>query len=125
MAHRARLRGEASAYCASPPGRNSWYGGRSNPLERLSLRVLSGGKGGDRCDYEEALSIVHNVASEQGTGVRWLKWIGALLAFGFVSFVASMEVTDYLEEDNRFCISCHLHEQIFENFMTDTPQLVT
>lgn len=56
--------------------------------------------------------------------MRWLKWTGALIAFGFVSFVASVEVTDHLEEDNRFCISCHLHEQILENFMTDTPQLV-
>ena len=35
-----------------------------------------------------------------------------------------MEVTDYLEEDNHFCIACHLHEEIFKNFMTDTPRLV-
>ena len=59
-----------------------------------------------------------------GAGVRWLKWTGVLLAFGFVSFVASMEVTDYLEEDNHFCIACHLHGDIFKNFMTDTPRLV-
>jgi hypothetical protein len=56
--------------------------------------------------------------------VRWLKWTAILLAFGFVSFVASIEVTDHLEEDNRFCIACHLHEDIFKNFMTDTPRLV-
>ena len=55
----------------------------------------------------------------------WLKWIGVALGCGFVGFVASMKVTDHLEQDNRFCISCHLHEQIFKNFMTDTPQLVT
>jgi hypothetical protein len=40
-----------------------------------------------------------------GMGVRWLKWTTVLLAFGFVSFVASMEITDYLEEDNQFCIN--------------------
>jgi hypothetical protein len=57
--------------------------------------------------------------------VRWLKWTGALLAFGFVSFVASMEVTDYLEEDNQFCVACHLHERTLENFLADTPQLLT
>lgn len=57
--------------------------------------------------------------------MRWVKWIVAFLAFGFVSFVASMEVTDHLEENNRFCIACHLHEQIFEDFMTDIPRLVT
>lgn len=57
--------------------------------------------------------------------MRWLKWTVTLLAIGFVSFVASMEVTDHLEEDNHFCIACHLHEAIFKNFMTDTPQLVT
>jgi nitrate/TMAO reductase-like tetraheme cytochrome c subunit len=54
-----------------------------------------------------------------------VKWLAALIACGFVSFVAAMEVTDYLEEDNRFCISCHLHEQIFDAFMTATPTLVT
>jgi len=59
-----------------------------------------------------------------GAGVRWLKWTIILLAFGFVSFVASIEVTDYLEEDNRFCIACHLHEDIFKNFMTDAPRMV-
>jgi hypothetical protein len=58
-----------------------------------------------------------------GAGVRWLKWTGVLLAFGFVSFVASIEITDYLEEDNHFCIACHLHGDIFKNFMTDTPRL--
>jgi nitrate/TMAO reductase-like tetraheme cytochrome c subunit len=57
--------------------------------------------------------------------VRWLKWAGGLLALGLVSFVASVEVTDHLEEDNRFCIACHLHEDIFKNFTTDTPQVVT
>lgn len=62
---------------------------------------------------------------ERRVWVRWLKWTGALLAFGFVSFVASMEVTDYLEQDNRFCIACHLHERTLENFLTDTPQLLT
>ena len=56
--------------------------------------------------------------------MRWLKWTGALLAIGFVSFIAAMEVTDHLEEDNHFCIACHLHEEIFKNFITDTPQLV-
>ena len=56
--------------------------------------------------------------------MHWLKWTGGLLAFGFVSFVASVEVTDRLEEDNRFCIACHLHERTLENFLTDTPTLV-
>ncbi len=54
----------------------------------------------------------------------WVKWLGAALAFGIVSFLASVKVTDYLERDNRFCIACHLHEQILDNFLTSTP-LVT
>jgi hypothetical protein len=41
-----------------------------------------------------------------------------------VGFMASVEVTDYLEHDNRFCIACHLHQKIFDNFMASTP-LVT
>jgi predicted CXXCH cytochrome family protein len=56
--------------------------------------------------------------------VRWLKWMVALLAFGVVGFVASVEVTDHLEEDNNFCIACHLHEEKFKDFMTDVPRLV-
>jgi NapC/NirT cytochrome c family, N-terminal region len=72
-----------------------------------------------------SLQITLNVSLEWGIYVRWLKWMAVLLAFGFVSFVASMEVTDYLEQDNRFCIACHLHEQILSNFLTETPQLVT
>ncbi|MGH8056224.1 MAG: NapC/NirT family cytochrome c [Candidatus Entotheonellia bacterium] len=51
--------------------------------------------------------------------------MGAALSAGFISFMASVEVTDYLEQDNRFCISCHLHERILENFLTHTPQLLT
>jgi nitrate/TMAO reductase-like tetraheme cytochrome c subunit len=51
--------------------------------------------------------------------------MGAALAFGFVSFMASVEITDYLEQDNRFCIACHLHETIFDNFLARDPRLVT
>ena len=55
----------------------------------------------------------------------WLvKWLGAALSLGFVSFVASVKVTDHLEQDNRFCIACHLHKEIFDNFLASTP-LVT
>ena len=55
----------------------------------------------------------------------WLKWIGIALSFGFVSLMASVEVTDRLEQNNRFCIACHLHEQIFDNFLANSPRLVT
>lgn len=55
----------------------------------------------------------------------WLKWIGIACAVGVVSFIGSVEVTDYLEQDNRFCVACHLHEPILDNFLTTTPAPVT
>jgi hypothetical protein len=55
----------------------------------------------------------------------WVKWLGLVFSLGLVGFVASIEVTDRLEEDNRFCISCHLHEQIMDHFRTAVPQRIT
>ena len=55
----------------------------------------------------------------------WLKWMGIVLSLGCVSFLAAVDVTDYLEHDNRFCIACHLHETIFDNFIANDPRLVT
>lgn len=41
--------------------------------------------------------------------MRWRVWAVVLLvAFGVVSFLAGVEVTDRLEQDDRFCIACHV-----------------
>lgn len=50
--------------------------------------------------------------------VRRRVWaVSLLVACGVVSFLAGVEVTDRLEQDDRFCIACHVPRmiQIYEN----------
>ncbi len=48
---------------------------------------------------------------------RWLPLLlVGVLGGSVVAFGGSMVVTDYLEQRNTFCISCHLHEQKFADF---------
>jgi nitrate/TMAO reductase-like tetraheme cytochrome c subunit len=46
----------------------------------------------------------------------WLAWLTGLLALAG----APVALVKHLDEDNRFCISCHLHETIFRNTTGDS-----
>lgn len=41
----------------------------------------------------------------------WLLLLLVLLISGVAAFGAGIAITDYLEQDNEFCISCHLTDQ--------------
>jgi len=58
--------------------------------------------------------------------VRWFLWAMLLLvALAGVSFLAAVDVTDRMEQDNRFCIACHLHEAISGTFHSVNGQVMT
>lgn len=58
--------------------------------------------------------------------MRRFLWVVVLLvALCVVSFFAGLEVTDRLEQDDRFCIACHLHEAIFRTFHSVNGQVMT
>jgi predicted CXXCH cytochrome family protein len=57
----------------------------------------------------------------------WLWAVLLLVAFAGVSFLAGVEVTDRLEQDDRFCIACHVPRmlQIYETSQPVQGRAVT
>jgi len=41
------------------------------------------------------------------------------------AYFGALGVTDWLERDNRFCISCHLHDGIYEDYYSPEGQIVS
>lgn len=59
---------------------------------------------------------------------RTWRWFCGVLVVGLLGggvFGAGMLVTDHLEEDNAFCIACHLHEQKYTQFHPVQGQQIT
>ncbi len=58
----------------------------------------------------------------------WQRGLWFLLGtplLGLAAFGGGMVVTDYLEQNNAFCISCHLHEQKFTDYHPVGGRLLT
>lgn len=56
---------------------------------------------------------------------RWLAVLLGGLLLSSVVFGAGMVVTDHLENDNTFCIACHLHKEKYAQFHPVQGQMIT
>jgi nitrate/TMAO reductase-like tetraheme cytochrome c subunit len=52
---------------------------------------------------------------------RWFVWLSGLLALA----VVPVAIVKHADQDNRFCVSCHLHEAVYRNTTGDSLVTLT